>query len=77
MAAATEDLLAAARPEDAATGVLVAPMVSGDRELIAGVATDPQFGPTMLLGVGGVLAEAIADVVGASGARSPRWTPRR
>ena len=62
VAAAAADLLAAARPEDAVTGVLVAPMVSGDRELIAGLATDPQFGRTVLLGVGGVLAEAVADV---------------
>ena len=55
-------LLAAATPEDGATGVLVAPMVSGSRELIAGVSTDPQFGPTILVGVGGVLAEALGDV---------------
>lgn len=60
--AAASELLAAARPEDRATGVLVAPMVSGSRELIAGLATDPQFGSTVLLGVGGVLAEAVADV---------------
>ena len=32
-------LLAAARPEDGDVGVLVAPMVSGNRELIAGFAT--------------------------------------
>jgi hypothetical protein len=44
------------------TGVLVAPMVRGSRELIAGLAHDPQFGPTVLVGVGGVLAEAVADV---------------
>jgi acetyl-CoA synthetase (ADP-forming) len=62
LAAAAEELLAAARPEDSATGVLVAPMVAGSRELIAGLATDPQFGRTVLLGVGGVLAEAVADV---------------
>ena len=61
-AAATE-LLAAARPEDAATGVLVAPMVRGARELIAGLVVDPQFGRAVMLGVGGVLAEAVADVV--------------
>lgn len=59
---AAAELLAAARPEDVATGVLVAPMIAGSRELIAGVATDPQFGPTVLLGIGGVLAEAVADV---------------
>jgi acetate---CoA ligase (ADP-forming) subunit beta len=54
-------LLGAARPEDEATGVLIAPMVSGSRELIAGIATDPQFGRTVLVGIGGVLTEAIAD----------------
>jgi acetate---CoA ligase (ADP-forming) subunit beta len=55
-------LLAASTEADDVTGVLVAPMVSGARELIAGVSTDPQFGPTVLVGIGGVLAEAIADV---------------
>ncbi len=38
-------------------------MISGNRELIAGVVRDPQFGPTVMLGVGGILAEAVADVV--------------
>ena len=61
--AAAAELLAAARPEDAATGVLVAPMVRGARELIAGMVVDPQFGRAVMLGVGGVLAEAVADVV--------------
>ncbi len=62
VAAAARELLDAARPEDEATGVLVAPMVSGSRELIAGVSHDEQFGATVLVGIGGVLAEAIADV---------------
>ncbi len=60
-AAATE-LLAAARPEDGEVGVLVAPMVSGNRELIAGLHADAQFGMTIMLGVGGILAEAVKDV---------------
>jgi acetate---CoA ligase (ADP-forming) subunit beta len=60
--AATE-LLALARPDDGPVQVLVAPMVKGSRELIAGLALDPQFGMTVMLGVGGVLAEAIGDVV--------------
>jgi acetyltransferase len=60
---AAHDLLAAARPEDGHVRLLVAPMVGGNRELIAGVVRDPQFGPNVMLGVGGVLAEAIADVV--------------
>jgi acetyl-CoA synthetase (ADP-forming) len=59
---AVQDLWAAARAEDAATGVLLAPMVAGTRELIAGLATDRQFGRTVLLGIGGILAEAVADV---------------
>jgi acetyl-CoA synthetase (ADP-forming) len=60
-AAATE-LLAAATPADGEVEVLVAPMVKGNRELIAGLADDPQFGMTVVLGVGGILAEAVADV---------------
>lgn len=62
VAASAQELLDAALPEDEATGVLVAPMVSGTRELIAGISTDEQFGPTILLGVGGVMTEALADV---------------
>ncbi|MCC5951238.1 MAG: acetate--CoA ligase family protein [Acidimicrobiia bacterium] len=59
--AATE-LLAAGRPEDEVEGVLVAPMLAANRELICGVATDEQFGQTVVVGVGGILAEAVADV---------------
>jgi len=60
--AAAAAMLAMATPEDGAVGVLVAPMVSGNRELIAGLAHDEQFGMTVMLGVGGILAEAVADV---------------
>lgn len=59
---AAQDLLAAARPEDGEVHLLVAPMISGTRELIAGVLVDAQFGPTVMLGIGGVMAEVIADV---------------
>ena len=59
--AATE-LLAAAEPADGEVAVLVAPMVPGHRELIAGLSRDPQFGMTVMVGLGGVLAEAVADV---------------
>jgi acetyltransferase len=51
-----------ARPADGDVGVLIAPMVHGTRELIAGVVRDSQFGPCVMLGVGGVLAEALGDV---------------
>lgn len=60
---AVSALFAAARPEDGSVGVLVAPMIKSSREFIAGVVRDAQFGPVVMLGVGGVLAEAIADVV--------------
>ncbi len=56
------ELLAAARPDDGDVGVLVAPMVAGGRELIAGLHRDTRFGMTVMLGVGGVLAEAVGDV---------------
>ncbi|MFM8857845.1 MAG: acetate--CoA ligase family protein [Actinomycetota bacterium] len=60
---AAQDLLGAARPDDGDVTVLVAQMIDGKRELIAGMVDDPQFGPSIMLGVGGILAEAIADVV--------------
>ncbi|HTN99503.1 MAG TPA: acetate--CoA ligase family protein [Microthrixaceae bacterium] len=57
-----EELLEAATAADEATGVLVAPMISGAREFIAGLSHDEQFGMTVLFGLGGVFAESIADV---------------
>jgi acetate---CoA ligase (ADP-forming) subunit beta len=55
-------LFAKARPEDGEVHVLVAQQVGGIRELIAGVIRDPQFGPCVMLGIGGVLTEALGDV---------------
>jgi acetyl-CoA synthetase (ADP-forming) len=59
---AADALLAAATPADGQVELLVAPMVRGARELIAGVHTDDQFGRCVMVGFGGILAEAIADV---------------
>ena len=42
---------------------LVQPMLKGDLELIAGIIRDPQFGPAVMLGLGGVRAEIYKDVV--------------
>ena len=61
--AAACDLLGLATADDGDVTVLVAPMIRGNRELIAGVATDAQFGKTVMVGVGGIFAEAVADVV--------------
>ena len=60
---AADELLGKARPEDGPVDLLVAEMVSGRRELIAGMVRDPQFGPCVLLGLGGILTEALGDVV--------------
>ena len=59
---ATDELFGAAQPEDGVVGVLVAPMLRGARELVAGLVRDPQFGPCVMIGVGGVLTEAVGDV---------------
>jgi acetyltransferase len=42
---------------------LVQPHLNGDLELIVGVVRDPQFGPAVMLGLGGVRAEVYRDVV--------------
>jgi succinyl-CoA synthetase beta subunit len=44
-------------------GLLVAEMVPGDREFACGLMRDPQFGPCVMFGLGGVLTEALADAV--------------
>ena len=62
VADAAADLLAAATPADGEVAVLVAPMLRGARELVAGVVRDDQFGPCVMIGLGGVLTEALADV---------------
>jgi acetyltransferase len=59
---ACTDLLGRVTAADGQVSFLVAQMVSGNREFIAGVITDPQFGRMAVLGFGGVLAEAIDDV---------------
>jgi succinyl-CoA synthetase beta subunit len=60
---AARELLAAVRPEDGDVALLVAPMLCGTRELIAGIHRDQDFGLCVMIGIGGVLAEAVADVV--------------
>jgi acetate---CoA ligase (ADP-forming) subunit beta len=59
---AADELLAAATPDDGDVSLLIAPMLRANRELIAGLSRDPQFGMTVMVGIGGILAEAVADV---------------
>ena len=56
-----EARLRAVEPDAEIEGFMVQQMVDG-LEVIAGVRDDPQFGPVLALGFGGVLVEAIGDV---------------
>jgi acyl-CoA synthetase (NDP forming) len=62
VAEAATELLAAARPEDGPVALLVAEQVRSLRELLAGLVRDPQFGPCVVVGLGGILTEALGDV---------------
>ncbi|MFO1376256.1 MAG: acetate--CoA ligase family protein [Steroidobacteraceae bacterium] len=42
-------------------GVLVSPMRSGGLEILVGTVRDPQWGPVLAVGLGGVWVEALAD----------------
>jgi acetyltransferase len=53
--------LAAIEPDAVVEGFLVQEMVSGV-EMILGVREDPQFGPFMVAGLGGVIVEAMRDI---------------
>ena len=44
-------------------GYLVAPMIRGRREFVAGMFCDPQFGPVVMFGLGGIFTEALGDAV--------------
>jgi len=43
-------------------GVIIQEMVKGSREMVCGIATDPQYGPMMMFGLGGVFVEVMKDV---------------
>ncbi len=43
-------------------GVLIVPMASGGVEVIAGMVRDPQFGPAVMFGLGGIFVEILKDV---------------
>lgn len=42
-------------------GVLVQQMVKGQRELAIGLVRDPQFGPCIMFGLGGIFTEVLKD----------------
>ena len=42
-------------------GILVQPQIRGSRELVAGMIRDPQFGPCVMFGLGGIFTEVLDD----------------
>ncbi|GIE29726.1 GNAT family N-acetyltransferase [Actinoplanes italicus] len=58
VAGAFETVASAGRP---GSGVLVQPQVGGTVELVAGLVHDPLFGSVVLLGLGGVRTDLLAD----------------
>lgn len=50
-------------PNAEISGVLASPMAAGGVEVIIGVTNDPQFGPVLMFGIGGVYVEILKDVV--------------
>jgi succinyl-CoA synthetase beta subunit len=54
--------VAKARPDLRLDGILVEGMVRPGTELILGVRSDPDWGPVLLIGLGGVWAEVLQDV---------------
>ena len=60
--AASLDVLGRREAAESDAQLLVQRMIAGRRELILGMTRDRQFGPCVMLGLGGILAEAIRDV---------------
>ena len=49
-------------PRAMVMGCMVQEMVTGGREVILGMSADPQFGPLIMFGLGGIYVEALGDV---------------
>ena len=50
------------QPDARLEGVLVQAMMSGGREVLLGMKQDPQFGPVIVFGLGGIYVEVLKDV---------------
>lgn len=62
---AYEEVMASARrydPQAEIKGVLVCPFAGREEELIVGAINDSQFGPVVMVGLGGIFVEVFKDV---------------
>jgi len=65
VAAAYDRIMAAARaaqPSARLNGVAVQTMAEPGAEVIVGMSKDPQFGPVLMFGLGGIMVEVLKDV---------------
>jgi acetyl coenzyme A synthetase (ADP forming)-like protein len=65
VAQAYDEIMRAVRgghPEADLHGVIVQAMARGGREVILGLSRDPQFGPVLMFGLGGIYVEVLKDV---------------
>jgi acyl-CoA synthetase (NDP forming) len=63
--AAFDEIMANAKavvPDAYIKGVSVQQMAKAGTEVIVGMTTDPQFGPVMMFGLGGIMVEVLKDV---------------
>lgn len=59
--AAISDNVGRARPDAVIDGILAAPMRSKGTEIFVGTMRDPQWGPVIAVGLGGIFVEALKD----------------
>jgi acetate---CoA ligase (ADP-forming) subunit beta len=57
---AFDDLMS--RLEGNEKSILVQELIKGTRELVAGMTRDPQFGPCVMFGLGGIFTEILKDI---------------
>lgn len=57
---AFDDLMS--RMEGNEKNILVQELIKGPRELVAGMTRDPQFGPCVMFGLGGIFTEILKDI---------------
>jgi len=62
VADAFDEIGARVRLKDGALKIAVQRMITGGRETILGMTRDPQFGPVLMFGLGGIFVEVMKDV---------------